>query len=157
MRHRIRAAALITRGDSILLVKHRGVRDPGNAWWVSPGGGVEGAESLVECAAREVREETGLEAGIGEMVYIREFVEPVTDTHHIEVFFTAEVTGGVLAAGAQPDDNDYVHEIEEVRFVRRDELAGIKLYPAALVTEFWDDLAAGFPAMRYLGLEVDDG
>ncbi len=43
MKHRIRVAALITRGDAVLLVKH--VAD-GHHWWVPPGGGIEGEESI---------------------------------------------------------------------------------------------------------------
>lgn len=40
MRHRIRAAALIVKDDSILLVQHVHP-DTGELWWVPPGGGVE--------------------------------------------------------------------------------------------------------------------
>ena len=109
MKTRIRAAALVTKDDSLLLVKHRGSRDFGYVWWVSPGGGVEGNESLDECASRETLEETGLEVSIGQLVYLREFIEPVTDTHHIEAIFSAEVTGGELVTGVQPEDSEYVH------------------------------------------------
>ena len=49
MKHRIRAAAIVVKGDSILLVKHHGHgTEEGYVWWVPPGGGVEGEESLVE-------------------------------------------------------------------------------------------------------------
>ncbi|WP_443071200.1 NUDIX hydrolase [Streptomyces sp. NBC_01476] len=36
--------------------------DPAATWWFTPGGGVEGAESLEEAALREVAEETGIAA-----------------------------------------------------------------------------------------------
>ena len=43
MKHRIRAAAIIVDGDSILLVKEE-TNHPhdGRFWWIPPGGGVEG-------------------------------------------------------------------------------------------------------------------
>ena len=67
MKHRIRAAAIVVEGDSMLLVKHQGHGpEDGYMWWVPPGGGVEGEESLVECARRETLEETGLSVELGQ-------------------------------------------------------------------------------------------
>ena len=77
MKHRIRAAAIVVEGDSMLLVKHQGHGpEDGYVWWVPPGGGVEGEESLEECARRETLEETGLSVELGNIVYVREFLEP---------------------------------------------------------------------------------
>ena len=52
---------LIDPDDRVLLIEERGSAD-GQAWhhWLTPGGGVEAAESLPEAATREVIEETGL-------------------------------------------------------------------------------------------------
>src|SRR5690348_11627137 len=47
--------ALIVRGDTVLLVRHRAGRYP----WGLPGGGVARYERLAEAAAREAYEETG--------------------------------------------------------------------------------------------------
>ena len=69
MKHRIRAAAIVVEGDSMLLVKHQGHGpEDGYVWWVPPGGGVEGEESLEECARRETLEETGLSVKLGNIV-----------------------------------------------------------------------------------------
>ena len=43
--------------------------------------------------------------------------------------------------------------IKEVRFVRRDEMEGMTIYPEIIKTSFWDDLANEFPVTRYLGLQ----
>ena len=37
---------------------------------------IEGDESLEECARRETLEETGLSVEIGDIVYVRDFLEP---------------------------------------------------------------------------------
>ncbi|MEX0763133.1 MAG: NUDIX domain-containing protein [Dehalococcoidia bacterium] len=154
MRHRIRAAALITEGNSILLVKE--VQD-GREWWVPPGGGVEGDEDIYECARRETLEETGLDVTLRrQVVYIREFIERATDTHHIELFLAAERVQGKLIVGSNDDEGPYSHFIQDVRYVPRSQLGQITVYPAALLDGFWDDLAAGFPSTRNLGLEMDD-
>ena len=50
----IRAQCLITRGNQVLMVKHR---HQGVEWWCLPGGGVEPQESADDAALRELEEE----------------------------------------------------------------------------------------------------
>ena len=137
----------------MLLVRHRHDELKGGAsWWVPPGGGVERGESLLECARRETLEETGLRVVLGRIVYVREFVEP--GYHHCEVFFAATVQSGTLKVGKNPGVGvfDVDHLIEEVRFVPKDEMAGMTIYPEEIKTTLWDDLASGFAETRYLSL-----
>ena len=154
MKHRVRAAAIVVEGESVLLVKHQGHGpEEGYVWWVPPGGGVEGEESLEECARREALEETGLSVELGNIAYIREFLEP--EYHHYEVFFLATSYSGNVVTGENPDVGvqDTAHAIDDVRFVHRDEIQGMNVTPVELKSTFWDDFAAGFPTTRYLGVE----
>jgi 8-oxo-dGTP diphosphatase len=50
----------VLRDDQVLLLKRRKPPFPGQ--WTGPGGKVDHGESPVECAIRELREETGLRA-----------------------------------------------------------------------------------------------
>ncbi|MEV7777209.1 NUDIX domain-containing protein [Kitasatospora sp. NPDC088351] len=61
-RRRSARVVLVDEADRVLLLKFRvDPDDPeGGHGWCTPGGGVEGDESLAEAAARELREETGL-------------------------------------------------------------------------------------------------
>lgn len=52
-------AAIIRRGDEILLVEQQGPNDPASSWAL-PGGRVEPGELLIDALAREVREATGI-------------------------------------------------------------------------------------------------
>ena len=144
----------MVEGDSVLLVQHQHDElHGGESWWVPPGGGVDGEESLVECAQRETLEETGLSVELGRIAYIREFVEP--GYHHCEVFFMAASYSGTLLTGGNSGTGifDVDHMIKDVRFVPRDEMAGMTIYPGELKTTFWEDLESGFSGTKYLGVD----
>ncbi len=90
-RPRIGVAALIRRGDAILL--GRRLSGHGAGAWQTPGGHLETGESIAECAHRETYEETGLR--LGELT-----VGPYTDdrfdatTHYVTLWMLAVDPGG---------------------------------------------------------------
>lgn len=149
MRHRVRAAAIVVKGDSMLLVQHQ---EDGRTWWVPPGGRVERGESLIECARRETLEETGILVDLGKIVYVRETVEP--DCYHCEIFFLATSYSGQVVTGQNPGVgvDATAHAILDSRFVRRGEMHELTIAPSEIKTAFWEYLAAGFPETQYLGL-----
>lgn len=55
---------VVNESDEILLVKHN------HAGWAFPGGQVEAGENLIEALQREILEETGIEAEVGEVFCI---------------------------------------------------------------------------------------
>ncbi|MFE2292244.1 NUDIX hydrolase [Streptomyces sp. NPDC059452] len=59
-RRRVARVVLLDPEDRILLLHGHEPGDPGNDWWFTPGGGLEGDESHEEAARREVAEETGI-------------------------------------------------------------------------------------------------
>ena len=61
-RRRTARVLLVDERDRILLFQDSDPGLPGRHWWITPGGGVEGEESDLEGAVRELREETGLVA-----------------------------------------------------------------------------------------------
>jgi 8-oxo-dGTP diphosphatase len=155
MKHRVRAAVIILKDEKLLMVKHVNP-ESGDAWWIPPGGGLEDQDnSIHDCAIREVFEETGLQVTVGKMVYLREFIETVPRIHHIELFFLAEDFSGDLTIenikGNGPDED----WIQQLAWFGQDEIQAIKVYPELLQDGFWDDLQAGFPETRYLGVDFD--
>ena len=154
MKHRIRAAVLIVKGNSILLVQHVHP-ETGEEWWVPPGGGVEAEdESVFSCGSREVFEETGLQVNLTDIVYIREFLDCENQNRNLELFLGSRAFSGELTIrhvqGSGPDE-DY---IRDVRWVPKAELDTMVVYPEILKDGFWEDLANGFPKTKYLGTQI---
>ncbi|KKB76186.1 hypothetical protein VW29_20790 [Devosia limi DSM 17137] len=138
MAHRISAGALVIHEDKILLVHHQrpGIHD----FWVAPGGGVEGSETLEQAAAREVLEETGLTVNIIRPAYIDELWN--TTDRGVKFWFLASLGGGSLSVSANPAGNE---SIVGAGWFGRDQLPQGKVFPDPLRHRFWSDLRLGFP------------
>lgn len=147
MRHRVSAAGIVVRDDALLLVRHvqPGLYD----FYVPPGGGLEGAESVLEGAEREVFEETGLLVRALRPVYVQEIIEP--DARILKTFVLCEERGGHRTPDHRvPGERD---RLAEARFVPTAELPTLNVVPTVFRGEFWHDLAVGASSLRYLGTE----
>lgn len=97
LKDRSAARCVLIADRSVLLIEGR---DPGrpelDAWWMTPGGGVDDGEAIEAAAAREVLEETGFviePARLGPVVATRftEFEFAGDDYRQREWFFAVEV------------------------------------------------------------------
>ncbi|MFV0428156.1 MAG: NUDIX hydrolase [Arachnia sp.] len=61
IKHRRAARVIVLAAGRVLLECDTDPGVPGSAWWVTPGGGRDPAESAVAAAVRELHEEAGLE------------------------------------------------------------------------------------------------
>ena len=94
------AVGAVLIDDGRLLLVER-ARPPGEGLWAVPGGQVRPGETLVEAVRREVREETGLEVAVDDVVWVGESIGPGSppEWHYTIIDFSATVTGGNLQAG----------------------------------------------------------
>ena len=152
MHHRIRSAATVVRHNRILLVRQE---LPGiEPFWVPPGGGIEAEESIFEAASREACEETRVTVELDRLIYVREYVDRVVHSHEAEFFILTAASHGEPSAERSTPTRAGEYFKPEVRFFTRQQLQTETVYPEILKYEFWDDLEAGFPTVRYLGLSI---
>lgn len=93
--------AIVLDGERVLLAQR--ANEPQRGMWSIPGGGVELGETLVEGVRREVREETGLDVRVGELVEVLERIqrddEGEVEYHYVLADYLCEPVGGQLTAG----------------------------------------------------------
>jgi 8-oxo-dGTP diphosphatase len=113
--------AIVVRDDALLMIK-RG-REPHAGLWSIPGGRVEPGEYLADAVRREVREETGLDVEVGELVGI---LEVLGDEH-----FVIHDYGATPTENREPVADD---DAEEIRWVPLKEVASLECTPRFVET-----------------------
>lgn len=88
----IGVGVLVWKGDFLLLGKRLDLH--GGSVWQFPGGHLEIGESVMQCAVREVREETGIEvAGVKHAGYTDELFS-TAERHYVTLFVSANYISG---------------------------------------------------------------
>jgi 8-oxo-dGTP diphosphatase len=146
----VRVAAVVERGDAVLLVRHQ--KPDRNPYWVLPGGRLDPGETIPECAGRELVEETGLTASFLGVLYVSEFLREGRHTIDVVVRMALEgdqeaVLGSdpEVAPGSEPT-------LREVRWVGVDVLREIEVLPDSVKGRLLKDAGDGWtPENVYVG------
>jgi ADP-ribose pyrophosphatase YjhB (NUDIX family) len=128
-RVRTRGCALVVKDGKLLLVNQH-VPTRQSPVWLPPGGEVELGESAKNAAKRETLEETGLIIKPTNLVAVHEFIEP--PFHAVELYFLAEITGGSLKVGIDPEHADDDQQITETALIPFDQLKDLPVVPEFL-------------------------
>lgn len=127
------SALIIDPANRVLLIKRR--NDPYRGYWSLPGGRVQTKESLFEATAREVYEETGLNAEVIKLLGKQNISKLDHRAFEISIYL-AQVIVGSLQAGS---------DALEARWVNLAELDSLTLTPnlAAFLRKNLPEIATG--------------
>ncbi|MCI08355.1 nudix hydrolase 1-like [Trifolium medium] len=102
---RVAVVVFLLKDRSILLGRRRS--SVGDATFALPGGNLEFGESFEECAAREVKEETGLDLGQNKIEYLtvtnNVFLDQPKKCHYVTIFMRVVL---------DPQDEQVVQNLE---------------------------------------------
>ncbi len=118
------AVVIFDARDRLLLVK-RAEEATRAGYWSIPAGFVNYGEEIREAAARELEEETGLIATVGEPVFVASnFHDPEKLT--VGIWFAGTVTGGSLQAGDDAEEAEFfdLDALPPLAFETDEELIG---------------------------------
>jgi mutator protein MutT len=135
----VRPTGILIEDGKILLIKQDVTE---TRHWSLPGGKLEPGETIENCLVRELKEETGLDISIKELLYICDrFVQ---DKHVVHMTFlierTGEKPGQYKWTHGEPHASRSSKEIREVNMVPIDELTKYGFTP-----KFYELVKAGFP------------
>ncbi len=136
---------LLSPDGTLLVLRGHDPHLPSRSWWFTPGGGVEGSESVREAASRELAEETGYVVEPGELigpVWERTAYFDFKSRPYVqhEYFFVARLPDAdVSPSGPSAWTADEAETIDEVAWLTRRQLehASIEVFPEQL-RESWD-------------------
>lgn len=133
---------VVISGGRTLLIRRSG--PPLQGEWSIPGGTLETGETLREGVRRELREETGVDVRVLEMIEVFERIFPDVQGrpqyHFVILDFLCEFEGGVAKAAS---------DVTDVAWAAEDELEGFHLTPTALRV-----IRKGFEMWRARGAEA---
>jgi ADP-ribose pyrophosphatase YjhB (NUDIX family) len=142
---RVRVAVLVRWQNRILLCRQE---KPGREYWLLPGGGVDGGETLTVALRRELAEELGLreEFPLEGPIAVAESIAPgwqPGDRHIVHIVFGADLSDRSLE-----DVETHDAAVRGARLFTLEEVGDVVLHPP--ITRFVQRWRPGDPAV-YLG------
>ena len=147
---RIRGAGLIKIGDGYAFIHRLNVKPsqnpnkPFGEYYVFPGGGLEGSESIEECIEREIKEELGINVEVQEKLY-----ERITEDGNMkEYVYLCKYISGKFGTGIGPEfsnDSRYVDRGNYIpTIIKLEDIKYINLLPKEFKEKLILDIERGY-------------
>lgn len=137
MRKAVRAVAMVVKEKEILLI-HR-IKDS-REYYVFPGGGVEGDESVEDAVLRELIEETSVNAKITKLIYRHDYGTSQ------QYYYLCEYESGKAELGEsiEKQRNKLGKDLYKPMWVQISELSKLLVFPLEIRDWFIQDYRDGF-------------
>lgn len=149
-----RAQCLVTRGDRILMVKHR---VDGQEYWCLPGGGIDAAETPEQAALRELVEECGIIGRLAREISV--YVDPSPSDYRAYTYLV-DVGEQEPVLGMDPElgDHQILVDVEWLALREIPERDRAFLWSAGLlaVPGFFKEIEAWGDEISYPGVSQSD-
>lgn len=142
MIRRISVRGVVLHEGKLLCVRLKAYKEHlkrDNSYWCLPGGGLDDGEALVDGVKREMLEETGVEAQVGDLLYVQQFSHGEKD--YLEFFFHITNSQDYIDIDLAKSTHGET-EIEEIEFV---DPKTVRVLPEFLATENLTDQANDTP------------
>ena len=117
---KVGVAIIITRGDQVLLMKRKGIHGKGT--WSTPGGHLDFGETPEQCAAREAKEEVGLDVVDIRFRAITNDIFETSGRHYITIWMEGKSISNDPMIAAE-------NEVEEIGWYAWDALPSMLFLP----------------------------
>jgi 8-oxo-dGTP pyrophosphatase MutT (NUDIX family) len=117
MTRRVAVRAIIEHEGKLLAVQlkpYKGSTILEDPYWCTIGGGIDVGEALIPALQREVMEEVGVKADVGNLLYIQQFVHG--DKEQLEFFFHVTNTQDFMSIDLSKASHA-ADEIEKIEFI----------------------------------------
>ena len=98
---KVGVAIIITKDDQVLLMRRKGVHGTGT--WSTPGGHLDFGETPEQCAAREAKEEVGLDVTDIRFRSITNDIFDQQEKHYITIWMDGRSTSGEPTIAAEKE------------------------------------------------------
>lgn len=142
---KVRVTGILIHNGSLLVLEQNVDNERS---WSLPGGGLEQGETIEQALVRELREETGLDVSVGDLLYICDHIK--TERHVVHLTFLIHSRSNKIGKTIPGLEEN---EIKNVEFMPID-----KLVDAGFSRKFVSLVKAGFPNKgKYMGPKKNIG
>lgn len=148
---RVATAVFVVEDQRLLLIRQRRGTE---TWWEIPGGYLDAEESLQECAAREVIEETGVAVVIGEFACTLLWRHEAAQRSNVIVMFDAKPLASSWVLEPQLAENIDVAEFRSIDDLVLDDVH--PMYREPMRVWLARRPAVGPPPFHYCEIDVEE-